>query len=70
MWKWMMDDDGENVLINPDGSERFPDFDLYAHIASKIHRAIPAQQFSDPAFDRFQIAPSEGDGKKCWSLFC
>jgi len=58
-----------NILIEPDGSERFPDFDLYRHIAAKIHGAVPSRQFAHPAFDRFQVNPSEvGDVKK-WQLF-
>jgi len=69
MWKWMLDDNRENILINPDGSEKFPDFDLYKHIAEKVHGAVPSRQFVDPAFDRFQVNPSTV-GEKCWSLFC
>ncbi len=70
LWSWMVDDDGENVFINPDGSERFPDFYLYKHIAAKIHKGVPALQFSKPAFDRFHVDPSSvGDVKK-WSLYC
>lgn len=70
LWSWMVDDDGNNILIEPDGEERFPDFELYRHIAAKIHTAVPSQQFKHPAFDRFQVNPSEvGDVKK-WNLFC
>lgn len=70
LWSWMLDDDGRNVLVEPSGEERFPDFDLYKHIAARVHGAIPSHQFSKPAFDRFQMNPSEvGDVKK-WSLFC
>ena len=69
IWSWMIDDDGNNVLVEPDGSERFPDFDLYKHIAAKVHGAVPSRQFAHPAFDRFQVNPSEvGDVKK-WQLF-
>ena len=69
VWSWMIDDDGKNVLVEPDGSERFPDFDLYKHIAAKVHGAVPSRQFAHPAFDRFQVNPSEvGDVKK-WQLF-
>lgn len=69
LWKWMLDDEGRNILVEPSGEERFPDFDLYKHIAESVHGAVPAQQFSAPAFDRFQVSPSEiGDVKK-WSLF-
>ena len=70
LWSWMLDDEGHNVLVEPSGEERFPDFDLYKHIAAHVHGAIPSHQFSKPAFDRFQVNPSEvGDVKK-WSLFC
>jgi hypothetical protein len=69
LWMWMIDDQGRNVLVEPSGEERFPDFDLYKHIAAHVHGAVPSQQFSKPAFDRFQVSPSEvGDVKK-WSLF-
>jgi hypothetical protein len=70
LWSWMIDDDGRNILVEPSGEERFPDFDLYKHIAEFVHGAVPARQFSNPAFDRFQVDPSMiGDVKK-WSLFC
>lgn len=69
LWSWMIDDDGANVLINPDLTERFPDFDLYNHIAAYIHGAVPSKQFTHPAFDQFQVNPSEvGDVKK-WQLY-
>jgi hypothetical protein len=68
LWKWLIDDDGMNVLIDPDGSERYPDFYLYKHIAAHVHTAIPKYQFLEPAFDRFQVNPSEVG--KSWSLFC
>ena len=70
LWSWMLDDEGRNVLVEPSGEERFPDFDLYKHIAEHVHGAIPCHQFSKAAFDRFQVNPSKvGDVKK-WSLFC
>jgi hypothetical protein len=70
LWSWLIDDDGRNVLIEPDGEERFPDFDLYKHIAAKIHSAVPALQLTHPAFDRFQVSPSEvGADVRKWSLF-
>ena len=70
LWSWMLDDDGRNVLVEPSGEERFPDFDLYKHIAEKVHCAIPAYQFSKAAFDRFQVNPSEVTEVKKWQLFC
>jgi hypothetical protein len=69
LWGWMIDDNGSNILVNPDGSERFPDFDLYKHIAAYIHTAIPSQQFKHPAFDKFQVNPSKVGNVKKWQLF-
>lgn len=71
VWSWMIDEEGRNIFINADGSERFPDFDLYKHIAAHVHGAVPSQQFSRPAFDAFQIAAGDvTDGTKIWQLFC
>jgi hypothetical protein len=69
LWSWMIDDEGRNILVEPSGEERFPDFDLYKHIAASVHGAVPALQFSAPAFDRFQVNPSEVGNVKKWSLF-
>jgi hypothetical protein len=70
LWSWLIDDEGRNVLIEPDGEERFPDFDLYKHIAEHVHTAVPALQFTKPALDRFQVAAGDvpADVRK-WSLF-
>lgn len=70
IWKWMIDDKGKNIFINPDGSERFPDFDLYKHIAAYIHNAVPSQQIMNPLFDKFQVAAADVKGVKVYSLFC
>jgi hypothetical protein len=71
IWKWMIDDDGRNIFINPDSSERFPSFDLYKHIAAAVHGAVPSQQIMNPVFDSYQISASEvAEGKKVYSLFC
>lgn len=71
VWSWMIDDAGRNIFINPDGSERFPDFDLYKHIAAEVHRAVPAQQIHSAAFDGFQIDQTAVPaGTKVYSLFC
>jgi hypothetical protein len=71
LWKWMIDDDGANIFINADGSERFPDFDLYKHIAARCHNAIPSQQIHAPTFDAFQITATHApEGIKIYSLFC
>jgi hypothetical protein len=71
LWSWMIDDSGRNIFINPDGSERFPDFDLYKHIAAHIHKAVPAQQFNSVTFDRFQWTLADvPKGEKVYGLFC
>lgn len=70
LWSWMIDDEGRNVLIEPDGEERFPGFDLYSHIAAKIHGAVPSEQFGRPTFDQFQVEPKELGGAYTWNLFC
>ena len=70
LWTWMMDENGCNVLVEPSGEERFPEFDLYRHIAKHVHNAVPSQQFKLPVFDQFQVNPSEiGEGVKKWQLF-
>lgn len=70
VWKWMLDDKGKNIFINADGSERFPDFDLYKHIAAYVHGAIPSQQIMNGVFDGFQVAAADVEGEKIYSLFC
>jgi hypothetical protein len=71
IWKWMIDDKGKNIFINADGTERFPSFDLYKHIAEYVHLAVPSQQIMNPVFDSFQIPQSElPAGVKVYSLFC
>jgi hypothetical protein len=71
LWTWMLDDEGRNVLVEATGEERFPDFDLYRHIAESVHGAVPSRQLTHPVFDRFQVNPSEvGDAVHKWKLFC
>lgn len=69
LWVWMLDDEDCNVLMEPDGSERFPDFDLYKHIAAKCHQAKPEDQFDKPAFARFKVKKIPVSAKP-YSLFC
>ena len=55
LWSWMIDDDGRNVLMEPSGRERYPDFDLYKVITQKISDAVPKEQILRPIFDRFRV---------------
>jgi hypothetical protein len=70
IWTWMIDDMGKNIFTNPDGTERFPDFDLYKHIAEFIHGAVPCKQFFTPAFQVFRVDEESIGNEKVYSLFC
>lgn len=51
LWLWLTDRHGKNILWKPDGSDRYPEFDLYCAIARDVHGAVPAQQLTLPLFD-------------------
>ena len=51
LWLWLTDKNGKNILYSPDGSERYPQFDLYCAIAKDAQNAVPAQQLTLPLFD-------------------
>ena len=71
MWTWLLCDDGHNVLMEPDGKERYPDFDLYKVIAAEVHNAVPAQQIKKSLFECFRAKKkSIPEGTKVYSLFC
>lgn len=69
LWTWLLCDDGHNVLMNPDGRERYPDFDLYKVITAQVHNAVPRQQIRKPVFEQFRVNQVP-DGTKVYSLFC
>lgn len=68
LWSWLLCDDGHNVLMDPDGSERYPDFDLYKVITSQVHNAVPADQFEKELFECFQV--KQAGKEKVYSLYC
>jgi hypothetical protein len=68
LWSFMIDDAGKNVFMNPDESERFPDFDLYKHIAESVHVAVPAEQVAKPIFGGFIYKGATTS--KVYPLFC
>jgi hypothetical protein len=68
LWSFMIDDAGKNVFMNPDESERFPDFDLYKHIAEAVHVAVPAKQVGKGIFKGFEVGTAAGG--KVYPLFC
>lgn len=70
LWSWMIDDDGRNVLMEPNGRERYPSFDLYKVITQKVHGAVPKAQILRPIFDRFKVGKnSVGKKTQIYNLF-
>lgn len=71
LWSWLLCDDGHNVLMNSDGSERYPDFDLYKVIAAQVHGAIPSEQIRKPLFEIFHVEKENIPlDTKVYSLYC
>ena len=71
LWSWLVDDNGVNVLKDEDNNERFPDFDLYTHIAAHCHSAKPQEQIYKEIFRGYQVAAKEiGDWETVYPLFC
>jgi hypothetical protein len=71
LWKWLLCDDDTNILHNPDGSDRYPDFDLYKVIAAQVHDAIPSEQVKKPVFEVFRVNKKKiPKDVKVYSLFC
>jgi hypothetical protein len=68
LWSWLLCDDGHNVLMDPDGSERYPDFDLYKVITREVHNAVPSEQFTKTLFHCYHC--KEPKSEKVYSLFC
>jgi hypothetical protein len=70
LWSWMIDEDGCNVMMEPNGKERYPDFDLYKVIAAKVHEAVPSEQITRPIFERFRVSKNSVGKAKVYNLFC
>lgn len=69
LWSWLIDDKGKNILRNEDGTERFPDFDLYETIAAHVFTAKPQEQVRKDIFKQYSVTDVPG-GQKVYSLFC
>ena len=52
---WCADDDGKSMIWAEDGSERYPDFELYRMIALAVHRHTPQAQLLRPEFAFYAV---------------
>uniref|UniRef100_A0A6C0D832 Protein kinase domain-containing protein n=1 Tax=viral metagenome TaxID=1070528 RepID=A0A6C0D832_9ZZZZ len=68
LWSWLIDIEGKNILWDDNEEERFPDFELYTHIAEKCMNSIPSQQIYKKPFSKF-IVNSAPKNQKVYSLF-
>lgn len=69
LWTWLVDEEGKNVLRDEDGTERFPDFDLYQHISQHVFSAKPQEQIHKTIFSQF-VSKDVGDWETVYPLFC
>jgi hypothetical protein len=60
LWKWLLNDKRQNVLMDESGNDRFPGFDLYVHIARYVHNAVPKEQLENIPFSVFKENGSDG----------
>jgi hypothetical protein len=70
LWFWLTDSEGKNILRNPDDTERFPDFDLYKHIARYANNCVPREQAQAAYFEaQYKIDETKiPSGTKIWEL--
>ena len=54
--KWILDDNGKNILYKTNGDERYPDFKLYKMIARIVHNHIPSKVLENSHFEKYLIA--------------
>lgn len=69
LWTWLVDKEGKNILFDEDGNERFPDFDLYVHIASMCFNCIPHEQIYKKPFNKFIINSTLPKSTKVYNLY-
>ena len=70
LWSWLIDDKGKNVLRDQDGTERFPDFDLYSHVSAHVFCAKPQEQICRDIFNKYKFDGNMiGDWETVYPLF-
>ena len=68
LWKWLTDDEGKSIIRKPDDSERFPDFDLYKHIARHAKNCIPREEIQSEYFVDLYSVNSPPADVKVWEV--
>ena len=68
LWKWLTDDEGKSIMRKPDDSERFPDFDLYKHIARHAKNSVPREEIQAAYFAGLYTIDSPPDNVKVWTV--
>jgi hypothetical protein len=68
LWFWLIDEKGENILLDEDDNERFPDFQLYVHISLYCKNAVPKDQLKQKVFQKYIIKDIPKD-TKVYSLY-
>jgi len=61
---------GENILINEEGDEKYPSFDLYTTIAAEVDSARPRDQVKKKIFKDYIMKKGRApQNQKVYSLF-
>jgi hypothetical protein len=68
LWEWLQDDTGKNILRKSDGTERYPNFDLYRALAADVHKAIPKEQIEKPIFQCYKFTTKENIQEPIYEL--
>jgi hypothetical protein len=55
LWTWLCDKNGDTILEDDMGEERYPGFELYVHIAADVKNAVPCDQFKTTLFTQFLV---------------
>ena len=55
LWTWLCDKNGDTILEDDMGEERYPAFELYIRIAADVKNAVPCEQFKTNLFSQFLV---------------
>lgn len=69
LWSWMVDDNNESIYLDENNEHRFPGFELYIHIASNIHNAVPAKQINNSVFNNYKYTFNIPNNEYIYPLF-